>query len=159
MNNPVREEKKCPRCGYTFKRFRDTFLLGCEVCYSVFAEELMRVLNECQGCDRHYRVESDESVDKQFSRDDETELMWVRYDEYVKAGNYEDAEQVYNIIQRMRGEELCSGASDESFSGEAPDGELALLKESFDSFVRAGNYEDADAVARMMDKIREGKSV
>ena len=36
----LREEEKCPSCGYTFENYSDTGFLGCPNCYDTFSDRL-----------------------------------------------------------------------------------------------------------------------
>ena len=48
----VRDEK-CQSCGINFKRFKDTGYLGCEMCYTVFRQALMPIINDVQLATKH----------------------------------------------------------------------------------------------------------
>lgn len=45
---PAHKGQVCPSCGFTSEDLRKTGRLGCPDCYSVFAEMLSDVLNDCQ---------------------------------------------------------------------------------------------------------------
>lgn len=97
-NNPV-----CPSCGTSFKDFLDTGLFGCEYCYTVFEKKLLPYLFDCQGADRHYRLVStvDEEISENFETEKNLETLRLRYNDFIAAGNYEDAETTYRYIQRI----------------------------------------------------------
>jgi len=52
---PVRhsESGRCPSCGYPWKEFKRTGLLGCDNCFSTYYEQIKVVLNEVQGSTKH----------------------------------------------------------------------------------------------------------
>ena len=51
---PVGEEiAPCTSCGYEFKSYKKTFLLGCPDCYESFAEHLEPYLEKYHGATRH----------------------------------------------------------------------------------------------------------
>lgn len=47
------EEKRCPVCGTTLARYRETGLLGCETCYRTFRGELLPVIRRMHGGTAH----------------------------------------------------------------------------------------------------------
>ncbi|MBS1719134.1 MAG: hypothetical protein JST35_01670 [Armatimonadetes bacterium] len=40
MLSPVRSRESCPYCGTKRLQWKETALLGCPLCYEVFAEDL-----------------------------------------------------------------------------------------------------------------------
>lgn len=43
----------CTGCGSTWEDFQNTGLLGCEICYQIFQEDLSRVLRRIHGSSQH----------------------------------------------------------------------------------------------------------
>ncbi|MEA3507200.1 MAG: UvrB/UvrC motif-containing protein [Elusimicrobiota bacterium] len=48
-----KDEKKCPKCGSTYKDFKETGRLGCEKCYDTFQDKLDTLLRRLQGSIQH----------------------------------------------------------------------------------------------------------
>ncbi|GBD94379.1 UvrB/uvrC motif protein [bacterium BMS3Abin05] len=44
---------KCPSCGATWDEFKRTGLLGCDKCYDVFHDQIVKVLKQIHGNARH----------------------------------------------------------------------------------------------------------
>lgn len=60
--------RKCPGCGSTWDNFHDTGLLGCDLCYQTYEEDLSVILRRIHGSNKHigsrpksYRFVVDES--------------------------------------------------------------------------------------------------
>ncbi len=43
----------CRRCGWSFRDFRESGLLGCPTCYTTFAEPLREILRRVHGSEEH----------------------------------------------------------------------------------------------------------
>ena len=41
-------KKTCPRCGWTYKKFSETLLLGCPHCYKTFSKEVFALVEGIQ---------------------------------------------------------------------------------------------------------------
>ncbi len=48
-----RLEKKCPHCGLSWDDFRETGLLGCDICYQTFESDLNAILRRIHGSNQH----------------------------------------------------------------------------------------------------------
>jgi protein arginine kinase activator len=49
----IKDEKKCPKCGSSFKDFHKTGRLGCDKCYETFEDNLDTLLRRLQGSIQH----------------------------------------------------------------------------------------------------------
>ena len=52
-NGTSKNETRCPGCGLNWDTFQKTGLLGCEVCYQTFGEDLNRILRRIHGSVKH----------------------------------------------------------------------------------------------------------
>ena len=102
----VRDEK-CPACGVTFKKFRDTGYLGCDSCYQVFRAALMPVINDIQLAAKHIGKSPNGAVQSQQTTAVDTAA--ARYQNLAQAlqqaiadERYEDAGVIQRKMKEMR---------------------------------------------------------
>ena len=101
--------EKCPVCGYTYKRIRDTGFLGCESCYQVFRAPLMSSIRDVQLATRHVgKSPGDEPRSEEDAVDTSvnTSVMEVRrltkeLECAVKEERYEDASRIQRRLKEL----------------------------------------------------------
>jgi protein arginine kinase activator len=89
--------KKCPSCGSSWDNFHDTGLLGCDICYQAYEDDLNVILRRIHGSNKHIgsRPKSHRYVV------DETELDGMRKElqRAIKNENFEKAAELRDIIR------------------------------------------------------------
>jgi protein arginine kinase activator len=93
----TKKDLRCTSCGLSWDAFQKTGLLGCEVCYKTFGEDLNRILRKIHGSTKHIgdRPSSMRSVV------DAGELKRVRneLDEAIANEDFELAAQLRDLIR------------------------------------------------------------
>ena len=98
------EEIKCPKCGYTFSKYKATGLFGCDECYNTFKKEIDSILPKIQGKNRHV-----EKISKKSTMKDEklTELDKLKEElqQLIKEEKFEDAAVIRDKIKALEKKE------------------------------------------------------
>ncbi|MFQ5639690.1 MAG: UvrB/UvrC motif-containing protein [bacterium] len=90
-------EEKCPGCGSTWDDFHQTGLLGCDICYLTYEDDLNVILRRIHGSNKHigsrpksHRYNVDAS---------ELEGIRKQLDKAIKDENFERAAELRDIIR------------------------------------------------------------
>jgi len=102
----LKEEEKCPSCGYTFENYADTGLFGCPVCYDTFSDKLDELFLKLHGKNRHPRLTSkktsiENTVEKKLKDQDEIENLKQQLNVLVKNEEYEKAAVLRDKIKEI----------------------------------------------------------
>jgi protein arginine kinase activator len=93
------EEEKCPKCGYTFSDYAKTGLLGCDECYTTFANKLEPVLHKLHGKSCHIKQKNNTSKEKPKNK---LEKLQEQLKECIEKEEYEKAAQIRDEIKALR---------------------------------------------------------
>ena len=120
QTEPAAPEKDltCPRCGITYKKFRETGKFGCPKDYTVFKKGLLNLLEKIHGKVQHAgkvpRGASDE-----ISREKEIRGLRSDMEKAVRDEAYEKAALLRDRIYKLEGR--SPGPREEAEAGEPPD--------------------------------------
>ncbi len=88
---------KCPGCGCLWEQFQENGLLGCDICYQFFEEDLKIVLRRIHGSNQHIgsRPKSCRYLV------DESELANIRVDlkRAINSENFERAAELRDMLR------------------------------------------------------------
>lgn len=102
----LKEEEKCPSCGYTFENYADTGLFGCPDCYEIFSDRLDEIFLKLHGKNRHPKLVSKKSSienisEKKIKKDDEIIELKKQLSILVKNEEYEKAAIIRDKIKEI----------------------------------------------------------
>ena len=91
-NEIPQKETVCSGCGLTYKKFRTSGLLGCELCYNTFDEDLKIILRRIHGNNRHFtsKIKSSLSNINNISELKEELNEAIKKEEFEKAAEIRD---------------------------------------------------------------------
>jgi protein arginine kinase activator len=95
-----REEKsglKCQQCGLAWDDFKKTGLLGCDICYQSFHEELKVVLRRIHGSNQH--IGSRPKSYRFFMTEAELENAKLELEQAIENENFERAAELRDMIR------------------------------------------------------------
>ena len=93
------EEIKCPKCGYTFSKYKATGLFGCDECYNTFKKEIDSILPKIQGKNRHVAKISKKSTMKD-EKLTELDKLKEELQQLIKEEKFEDAAVIRDKIKK-----------------------------------------------------------
>lgn len=104
----LKEELKCPTCGYTFNDYTTTGLLGCPNCYDTFEDRLDDIFLKLHGKNRHIKLE-DKVLGKKYkkvdrvSKNNEEKILNLKSElkEMVEKEEYEKAAVIRDKIKEL----------------------------------------------------------
>ncbi len=105
VNNGKNRILRCGCCGYEYSQFVRTGLVGCELCYDSFLNELLPVIASCQGSDRHVAIlkaKNEEDINRRFELVRTLEYLKRRFESYMREGNIYDANAVNKRIREIK---------------------------------------------------------
>lgn len=88
---------KCQHCGLTWDNFEKTGLLGCDICYQSFYEELKVVLRRIHGSNQH--IGSRPKSNRFFMSDVELESAKLELEQAIEDENFERAAELRDRIR------------------------------------------------------------
>jgi len=93
----IRNDLHCAGCGLSWESFQKTGLLGCEVCYQTFGEDLNRILRKIHGSVKHIgdRPSSLRSV----VDDSELKRVKIELDAAIANEDFELAAQLRDLVR------------------------------------------------------------
>ena len=102
-SSPKAAGATCQKCGFSYKRFRDSGRLGCKECYPAFRNELVSLLKHLHGSSEHQG---------KFPKKAGAELLSKRHiktlrqqlNKAVESEEYEDAARLRDEIKRFEAE-------------------------------------------------------
>ena len=92
--------KKCPQCGTTFARFRQTGTLGCPECYEAFEKQLSPLIERAQNEATHHRGKTPRRAGTSIDRQLQVQQLVKELNDAVATEQYERAAE---IRDRLRG--------------------------------------------------------
>ncbi|MFH1011582.1 MAG: UvrB/UvrC motif-containing protein [bacterium] len=92
-------EAPCRECGTTFRKFLESGLLGCPVCYAEFHDALKPVLRRLHGVTRMKTAESERDAESQKARHMELE---AELQKALAGENYELAAKIRDELKKIR---------------------------------------------------------
>ena len=98
------EEIKCPKCGYTFSKYKATGLFGCDECYNTFKKEIDSILPKIQGKNRHVAKISKKSTMKD-EKLTELDKLKEELQQLIKEEKFEDAAVIRDKIKALEKKE------------------------------------------------------
>jgi len=96
------DHAKCSGCGTTWNSFQKTGLLGCEICYQVFKEELNILLRRIHGSNKH--IGSRPRSQRSNIAVSELKRIQMELQEAINSENFELAAQLRDLIRDAQGE-------------------------------------------------------
>lgn len=106
----IKEEEKCPLCGYTFEDYANTGLFGCPECYNTFSDRLDEIFLKLHGKNRHLRITAQSEREKNNTKEfknkskekiDNVKLLKEKLQELIKKEEYEKAAVVRDKIKEI----------------------------------------------------------
>jgi len=94
-NQVSQKDIKCEKCGLTYKKFKETKLLGCELCYEAFKQDLKMILRRIHGNNRHVTAETKNYL----SKDKEILKLKKELNEAIKKEEFEKAAHIRDKIK------------------------------------------------------------
>ncbi len=90
-------ETQCPECGATWDYFRETGLLGCDLCYQVFEEDLAVILRRIHGSNQH--IGSRPRSHRYLVNESELEGMKMELQKAIEEERFERAAELRDMIR------------------------------------------------------------
>lgn len=99
------EEDKCPKCGWTFSGYANTGLLGCDMCYTTFENNLTPILKKLHSKSNHIKKEKKNSIDSSIGLN-EIDTLKQELNRAIEKEEYEKAAEIRDRIKKLneRGE-------------------------------------------------------
>lgn len=96
-HKPASESATCSGCGLNWDDFQKTGLLGCEICFQVFAEELNVILRRIHGSNQHIG----RRPNSRRSKVDKAELQKIKLEleAAIENENFELAAELRDLIR------------------------------------------------------------
>ncbi len=89
----------CPRCGWTFREFRESGLLGCPTCYASFAEPLREILRRVHGSEEH--LGKTYTGAHALPAEEDPALLRSALEEAVRSEAFEEAAELRDRLRRL----------------------------------------------------------
>lgn len=104
----LKEELKCPTCGYTFDDYTNTGLLGCQDCYDTFGDRLDDIFLKLHGKNRHIKLDA-RNLGKKYKKEEKKDLskeekllsLKDELKELVENEEYEKAAVIRDKIKKL----------------------------------------------------------
>lgn len=104
----LKEELKCPTCGYTFDDYTNTGLLGCQDCYDTFGDRLDDIFLKLHGKNRHIKLDA-RNLAKKYKKEEKKDLskeekllsLKDELKELVENEEYEKAAVIRDKIKKL----------------------------------------------------------
>jgi protein arginine kinase activator len=104
----TRPGSTCPRCGLSYREFRQGGRVGCGTCYTSFRQELLPLLRRIHGSTEHAgRVPTALAGSLESKR--ELEELRAELDQAVRREEYERAAELRDLLRAKEGRESSSG--------------------------------------------------
>lgn len=91
----------CSHCGWTFDRFQKTGKIGCENCYSSFAEEIINYLKMLHLSPSH-RGKMPNNIDDRVKNDRKVQDLQDELSLLIQIEDYEGAAKIRDQIKELR---------------------------------------------------------
>lgn len=88
----------CKSCGSTLAQLKETGRLGCAADYTVFADEIQRLLNRVQGCTEH-RGRAPSRIAAQQAQERRLSGLRAELEQAIAAEDYERAATLRDMLQ------------------------------------------------------------
>lgn len=88
---------KCHQCGSTWDDFQRTGLLGCDICYQTFQNELNVILRRIHGSNQH--IGSRPKAHRYYMSEAELEKAKLELQAAIKNENFERAAELRDMIR------------------------------------------------------------
>lgn len=104
----LKEELKCPTCGYTFDDYTNTGLFGCQDCYDTFGDRLDDIFLKLHGKNRHIKLDG-RNLGKRYKKEEKKDLskeekllsLKDELKELVENEEYEKAAVIRDKIKKL----------------------------------------------------------
>ena len=103
--------KSCPVCRLTVKEWEKTGRLGCRVCYTAFASQILPAILACQHCDQHTGKVPQRATSRVRSSVEVSRLR-RELERAVAAEEYEQAAELRDRINRVLKDSGTEGGAD-----------------------------------------------
>lgn len=102
-SSPRAAEVTCPECGFSYKRFKDSGRLGCNVCYPAFRKELTSLLKHLHGSSEH-QGKFPKKAGAELMSKRRIETLRQQLSKAVESEEYEEAAHLRDEIKHLEAE-------------------------------------------------------
>ncbi len=106
----LKEELKCPVCGYTFDDYANSGMFGCPKCYDTFSDRLDEIFLKLHGKNRHVKLKEANTnkkeyvnKDKKQNKEDKIQELKEQLRILVEKEEYEKAAVIRDKIKNLEG--------------------------------------------------------
>lgn len=100
-HEPEVEELKCPRCGLSYREFRETTKFGCADCYKTFEKKISSLLRRIHGSTQHIGKTIGAEPDE-YKKDNRIHELRSRLKKAVENESYEEAARIRDEIRKIK---------------------------------------------------------
>ncbi len=104
MYDEFEKSEECVVCDTTLEEFKKTGRVGCENCYSVFADQLQPLVKRIHGADQHVGSSARGGKLQKMSGQRKRQILEKDLERAVKKENYEKAAELRDRINNLEEE-------------------------------------------------------
>ncbi|MGM0381812.1 MAG: UvrB/UvrC motif-containing protein [bacterium] len=101
MYDEFEKSEECVTCGTTFAEFQQKGRVGCENCYSAFANQLEPLVKRIHGSDQHVGSSAQGGELQKMSGERKLQILQKDLERAVKKENYEKAAELRDRIEKL----------------------------------------------------------